>query len=395
MKHLLFPVVFLVALSVAGPSGAAFKPEPIDTSLWKGQRGGVMGMAGQRPSPFTKEPEYEGTPLYGRFRTDGASIDFVAFAAGGAGAIDTLILDLNKNKDLTDDKTIKVDSTGEGVPVSVTLSPGRTVKVRITESKMGGQPGIFHIFTMEPAEWLRGHVKLKDKELAAIIIDQNMNGLQCDGDDMLVVDTNGDGKFEMNMASGRFEGITPLQPMVLLAGDCWNLKLNADAPDITLTPYVGDCGKIVLKKRLAGKMAKHPAVCFFVKKDRGFLACLEDEVEVRLPVGSLDMVGCSITQIKDDQPISIIQLKNSNAVTIEKNKTVTLEIVEPKAIGIVAQAQQTKVSVSKSLQGGDMGYLMFMKMKDGKPTQMPEPVVEIYSAEKDGKRLADGKMQYG
>ena len=42
--------------------------------------------------------------------------------------------------------------------------------------------------------------------------------------DILVLDVNGDGKFEMNMQSYTLEGFTFLKDVVILAGDVWNLE---------------------------------------------------------------------------------------------------------------------------------------------------------------------------
>lgn len=151
-----------------------------------------------------KDPEFEGTPLYGYvpFFFDKQLFSFIGIDTDGDKAADQLFVDQNMNLDFTDDKEADApredkDRTGKplniwklSVPVKVQEEVIAEYQVTTYFSKLWSA---FYVF---PKQGFETMIQSDLGEIRALLIDTNANGIINDETDMIFIDLNGNSGFD-------------------------------------------------------------------------------------------------------------------------------------------------------------------------------------------------------
>ena len=411
MKRLLL-LAILVAGSIWLSSAAfgAFQREEAKQDLPMNATYGFASQGGK--SPFAKEPEYKGKPAYGQIMLAGKAVPLVAFAKEEKGNPDTLILDLNGNKDLTDDPVISLPKAGESVAVSIPIEKDRPIMARIQFVPTGGgsQPNAPVMFLVTPGEWFRGTVDVGGRKVNAVLVDGGWDGFKEDlrGQDSLLLDLDGDGIYGADQRKYLFDGFIPLQPLVSVAGDMYDLKLDAQAPDVTLKRYEGACGHLALDLRIGPEWKDVRFVGYILsgtdkpENMKVFIVTPEkNSSPVRLPVGSYQQASLMLSLMENGKPKSVLQFSptGDKQVKIEEGKTLTLIAAKPEKMEVTVTQNGNVMRIGKTLSGtGNVEWSMFMQVgPDGEMKPLDGPSVEVFAAgaAKDAPPILKGTMQYG
>jgi len=380
---------YLLSLAVVvscSAASAAFKLAPIPADMLM-DHSDVYCVSRGGDSPFTKEPEYKGEAEYGQTHFQGQQLKFVAFSSTG-GAKDKLIIDLNGNGDVTDDVQFTVSK-----PTAVTMPNGTSVKL-ILNKPDEKRP---RFYTLRRTEWYRGRVKIGDGEYDAAIMDMEMNGLDSKGQDLMLVDLNGDGVFKFDTSTFEMEGVVPLGKRVVLKDDVWNMKVDEDVPDVTFTPYAGDCGRLETKLDLGIPPSRCSVMGVIMNQDFPYILNAEDGApSSQLPAGSYEMSMFYVTILEDGKRSAQLQYRSSDALKIEKEKVATIVLGKPGAMTVNVSQRGNKLSVSHKLKAGEGASLSSIMTADegGKMSRPKPPRVEVRSV-KTGDIVAEGNMEYG
>lgn len=378
-------VCLMFGLSCAVAS-AAFKPAPIPKNMLS-DRMDLYCVATGEESPFKKEPKYKGDAEYGQTYMGGKQLKFVAFSSSG-GAKDTIVIDLNENGDVTDDVRIGVSKA-----VTVPVSADKTVKLILNKP----DPRQPRVYSLARTEWYRGQVKLGDSVHEAVMMDMDMDGLDCEGQDLLLVDLNDDGVFKFDIRSYQMEGAAMLAERVVLKGDVWNLKLDSDEPDLTITPYTGDCGRLETSLELGLDPATCSVMGFVMSERTPYILTSETGApSARIPVGSFDTSFFAVSLLKDGKPTAQLQYRGTDTVAIEKDKTCSVTLGRPGKMTVAVEEKIGKLTVSQALQAGEGAKLASIMTvdSDGKMAPPKPPRVEVRSSPADV-LVAEGNMEYG
>jgi len=363
-------------------------------------------------STFTKEPDYKGKRMYGQVSLGGKSIAFVVFAKEEKGEPDTLILDLNGNKDLTDDPVISLPKAGESVTVSLPIEKDKTIKARIkVQSTGGGSPDSPAIILVMPGEWFRGTVDVGGRKVNAALVDGGWDGLKegaRGGQDCLLLDLDGDGVYGADQRKYLFDGFIPLQPVVSVAGDMYDLKLDAQAPDVTLKRYEGACGYLALDLRIGPEWKDARLMAYVLsgtdnpEKMKIFMITPDkNSSPIRLPVGSYQIATMMLSLMENGKPKSVIQFSpaGDKKVEIEEGKTLTLTAAKPEKMEVIVKQEGAIMKIGRTLSGGgNVEWSMFLQPgPDGEIKPLDGPSVEVFAAgaPKDAPPILKGTMQYG
>lgn len=411
MKRLLL-LATLVAGSVWSSSAAfgAFQREDTKQDLPMNATYGFASQGGE--SPFTKEPEYKGKPAYGQIMLAGKAIPLVVFAKEEKGDPDTLILDLNGNKDVTDDPVISLPKAGESVAVSIPIEKDKPIKARIQIQSTGGgsQPNAPVMFLVTPGEWFRGTVDLGGRKVNAALVDTGWNGLKEGpmGQDCLLLDLDGDGVYGADPRKYRFDGFVPLQPLVCAAGDMYDLKLDAQAPDVTLKRYEGPCGYLALDLRIGPEWKNARLMAYVLSGTdkpedmKVFIVTPEkNSSPVRLPAGSYQTAMMMLSLMENGKVKSVLQFSpaGDKQVQIEEGKTLTFNAAKPEKMEITVKQEGNVMKIGRTLSAtGNVAWGTIMEPgPDGEMKPLDAPSVEVFAAgaPKDAPPIVKGSMQYG
>ncbi len=244
-------------------------------------------------------------------------------------------------------------------------------------------------------EWHRGTIKLGDKQYAAALIDVRNNGFKLGHEDVLLVDLNGDGQFDFDTDNMVIEAATPLMKRVAIAGDTWHLSLDADAPNVTLTQYKGDCGHLKMSLPPGTGKGKCTTFGYVTAGDTAYLVSGAGTPATRLPAGDYEGMFV-ITSLEDGKPSSQLQYSSDGKFSIEKDKTRTIALGNPGELKVLANERGNTLRINRTLQAGEGMQLGSVTTAgaDGKMKRPKPPDVEIRSPD-SGELIASGKMEYG
>jgi hypothetical protein len=401
-----------VLFAVAGWARAGvFKPEEIPKDLpFPGDVGGWIYVWSESPRLLvTKEPTYPNKAYYGGLmqRNGRHEILAVAYATKKGGNLDRLILDLNRNKDLTDDPVLKPKEE-KALPIEFTQADGSKLPALIHE--VGVQTEMMQA-QVRPREWLRGKIELGDKTYDAVLIDQGLDGvsLGVESEDLLVLDRNGDGKFELAALGPLHESFSYVKGTMLLEGRVWLAKWNSEAMELKLEPYNMPVGRIQLqidpdsdlKTARAAVLLRSSGFALLGIPSVNFSTSLHSASEpFEVPALNYQYTQTVLSRILPDGKREIIVVSSlPQAIPrIAADQTFNLKIGKPTNFEIQAFASGGQLRVKKSkVVGGDVEYTNFTIVRaDGVGEQAPPPKVFVYLI-KDGKEtlVAEGNMEYG
>lgn len=86
-------------------------------------------------------------------------------------------------------------------------------------------------------EWLAGQIEVDGKKMKAAILDMSKDGIDTTKPgDMLLLDINGNGKFEVNIRTYDLAEMLYLTSEVLIGGKLYAVTANEEETDISLKP---------------------------------------------------------------------------------------------------------------------------------------------------------------
>ncbi len=224
-----------------------------------GYRPASYRLVADRPAAITKEPDYQGTPMYGCIRVGNGPRNATLFAVDepekGMGRV---FFDLNQNGDLTDDGTGEWEKVNvlDGVNIYMTIVPLHASWGTPLEETEGGE---YHLFVYKrhgatgggyaKMSGRAGDLPVGDKDYPAVLAESTNDGLftvPASGDLTrrpveLHVDIDGDGTFlgVLSEVDGkefrspeRFDLAAPFQ----LAGQWYLGRPSLSGAELTLTP---------------------------------------------------------------------------------------------------------------------------------------------------------------
>lgn len=382
-----FQTVLFIMVVICCAAEAAFKAELIPSNQAIEGFAAAFGFSGEQKSPFEKEPEYKGSKLYGSFFMRGKQLPFVTCPSAGADQPDTIIIDLNDNKDLTDETVLTI-----GKPAAVQISENSSIKV-VVEKYKDAPNG----FIMRPAEWYKGKVALGKQEYDAVIMDLDMNGIDTKGQDCLLVDLNGDGKFEMNARALRLEGYSPLKGTVVLAGDAWDVAFDGNGPDVKLTRYAGDCGTLKIDLKMKKETGEPEIMAYVIGIDFSLLISFDKKrKDTRIPAGEYAKSMIMATIMKDGKPAAMLQCTGPQPLVINKGETKNIIIGPPDGMTVQVEQKDGKLEIARTIKSGKDAEISQMMVvgEAGQMQNLPAPSVKVISPE-SAEVLAEGVMKYG
>jgi len=401
--------VILLVLSAPGPGHCRDQAATSETAVSAPGDRWVQGeflWAGPGKSPFKKIPALKGDPACGEARLGPVSVRFAVFGYGDKKSSPTLIFDLNQNLDLTDDPAIALAGEGGSKTLKLDLPGGSSIKARLlVESR---EPPLMMLY---PVEGHRIRVNLGGREYDALLRDSSFDGLKqgASTDDFMMVDLNGDGRFDDGPGGMQPEGFTYLGNLVWLNGDLWLLTLDSKTPAVSLRPYSGASGQLALEIDLpepwkeAGLLARLTGTSGFLSPGAArTVVSLSKPAPIRLPAVSYSYLTLALSVQPKGQPAQVLDLSAmGDKLRIENGKTLTLKIAAPKSISVKVQQMGRTLSITKGeTRAGDLDWGSMISTLLDTPGaaggKSAAPTARIYPGGQSGASpIGEGTMEYG
>ena len=376
---------------------AEFKLVPMDPEFAKGENlPYAMRFSNFIPTPPSDKMKLEGVmnPKYGTLDIDkDNSVAFVAYSSDEKQIQpDTIIFDLNNDKNLTNDEKFTGFKSGEFKNISLNLSNGRKFDSKMLLMDWGIQ--------VQPLEWYKGDITVDGKKISAVIIDGDGKGISlANRRDTLLLDLDGNGKFDVDIKTYDLKEMAMLQDMILLKGKLYSLKLDESKPDITVESYSGDQGKLAFELKFPKEIDKFH-LSGYLSKDNNYniISASQNDFPIALPAGDNNFMMVMLNVTDKSNQNFMIQFSFTKPVIIKKNETTTIPIGDFKPMEVIVNQKGNQLSVSKSLVDNiATEYKMIMsspKEEDvAKGLRSVGPKVEIF--DEKGNSLTKGEMQYG
>lgn len=376
---------------------AEFKLVPIDPEFAKDEFSPIaMRYYSFMPNPPSEniKADVPKNAKYGTLNIDkDNSIIFVAFSSDEKKIqLDTIIFDLNNDKDLTNDEKFSDFKSGEFKNITLNLSNGRKFDSKMLLMDWGIQA--------QALEWYKGDITVDGKKISAAILDGDGKGISlANRRDTLLLDLDGNGKFDADIKTYDLKEMTMLQDMILIRGKLYSLKLDESKPDITVESYSGDQGKLAFELKFPKEIDTFHLFGYLTKDNSyNIISASQNDFPIALPAGdnNFTMVILNVTD-KSNQNF-MIQFSFTKPIIIKKNETTTMPIGDFKPLEIIVNQKGNQLSVTKSLVDNmATEYKMIMsspKVEDTVKAFRPVgPAVEIF--DEKGNSLTKGEMQYG
>jgi len=430
-----------------------------DVMAFPGGYGAFGMLQLDKPAGLTKEPKAVSRhPLYGQCREGPAGAAFLFRldeSKGDGKGYDRLIVDMNQNGDLTDDPVVQravlpAERKGASMPEQALFGP-----IQAPADKMiaGGRPIYFAQTYLYNIELLRrvqetrdlnatfGQLRLK----AGWYLDTTVgfNGLKqkvgvYDGNsnvrlgdvsrpltmtsrgetnwyfrpaDILLVDAAGSGAFESDVFQSESG---PFGPILYLADKPYEVALAPDDKSLRVQPWTAPLAEVALGPR--GDQVCSVTLAWEQPDGQWQLVRAGvAEGKVRVPPGNYRLYACDLlgkaaprdqvmaaaTQRVPQAPVRFLA-GQANAlrcgapldikVTAEKTKAGPLDLMRG-AAGDSKLDSEFVLRINAEVQGaGGEGYSTYMK---GEKFQARPPRPTFTIVDGDGKKLADGKLEYG
>jgi len=357
---------------------------------------------GRPDESIASEPTYPGKPVYAVFHLGKTDIFAVAtFAASGKGGVDRLIVDANQNKDLTDDPVLVL--TGKGVlePVKLHLASGKTTLFRIGREPTvrkgddGEEP--CDLYTLQRAEWYRGTVSVNGKICPAIIYDRRGDGLELGRYDQLAVNLDGSNAFAPSMGAGlEIAGGIPLEKLILLGGEVWDVELNASGPTLTLNQTTEPTATLQVTNELGKEWdsASFLVRLYCGKERRGLFYGQGAKCGHRVLAENDVLLVLTATVVEDGRTVRGMGCATKKRISLDKDQAYDFHMKKPDRMVVSLKEKDRNLTVSASV-GNDL--LSGCRISGRNGGEMPSPKVSVHRVA-DGEHaepFACGVMEYG
>ena len=290
------------------------------------------------------------------------------------GAWGSLVIDLDDNKDLTDDAALTLPAPGAERMVTITHNgTAHTFVLRFLPPKKN-----YVNLTLSPTCGRKGIATVGGAEVKWAVADCNLSG-SVDAGDTAHLDLDGDG----SLAARRDGGVIVLKPSsaVCREGKWYGVSPDAAGTGIDMAPYAGDMHTLVLDctKIPGGAKAPRELTVIYGDGKRAGLKDIDARAGVKLPAGALRHAWGSLPASPKPVRFTVRNLK------LDKDLTLTLE---PPTARINVQQKDGKIHVSqRCVAPQGVSYTLAR----GKPG----PLVEVFKADDLTAPVAKGNMAYG
>jgi hypothetical protein len=299
----------LLSLGLGLLAGTASAAEQTDlTYRFSAFQGPPLFTAGQRlrtgatpPTTLRRQPHYRSSkPIYGAVSLGtGEDTTFVLVldeSRGTGRGYDLLYADTNHNRDLTDDRPVRATyrhntATFGPLPLLIEVDGRKQLYHAMLEGQEGGPvPAYF----LKSLGYYVGTARFGAKRYPVALVDFNANGLYGDpfrdfgpdpskAGDMLLVDTDGDGRFEQ-------AGVIPKETLwcgrrIVVDGRFYQLAIGQDGSALHVTPA---------PVKLAAIGSDYPRFGLILANDDGVLPIESQNGQARVPVGNYRVLVWSI-----------------------------------------------------------------------------------------------------
>jgi len=427
-----------------------------DVMSFPGGSGNSGSLQVAKPTKLKKEPKAVSQhPLYGECRdtTTGSALVYRLDESKGDGkGYDRLIVDMNQNGDLTDDAVIqRAVQSGERQAVSPEQLLFGPIQAPADKAVVGGRPIYFarvYIYNrqllgssqqaqnmfigqlMLKAGWyLDTKVELNGRKQKVGVIDGDSNLRLGDvsqpqtytsngekswyfrSGDFLLVDTDGSGKFENDLAQGE---ACPFGPILYLGGKAYKVALTSDCRSLRVEPWSEPLAEVALQPH--GDQVKNLTLAWEGPSENWqLIRPAVTNGKIMVPPGNYRLYACSLiggsgsrdqvmvsgAQRSPQKPVSIATGQANSfdcggpiQITVKATKAVagTRELTIEDSSKASANSEPTlSINASFAGSGGEI-YSSFLKGErfQSKP---PKPTFNIVQA--GGKTVATGNLEFG
>lgn len=413
-----------------------------------GGNGTLSQLLTTKPEAVKKEPKAVSKyVLYGTIQVDADNqmVYRVDESKGTEKGYDTLILDLNRNGDLTDDpvgkrvgEPPKQDASFENAqfgPIEVSADQtqgqwrpsvfGEMYLYDRSALKRGGQMSYAGYLRVRPCSYLEATVDLNGVKQKIAFVDGSCNMKIGDSGvfqsmtsgseiywnlpygDAVLRDLDGSGKFEADTVNREMEYLASL---MYFGSDPYKVTLSEDYKTVRFDPFDGPMGEMALAKD-----QKVAALVMGRELEKGEWEAVSPDPladKIRMPVGKYRMYVC-VVSAKDENDATVSAMgmnrKAAGFVEIKEGETAGLTCGAPIDLRVQAKKQsnsggilgsligtaptsQININVEVAGAGGEV-YSTFMKIAKEGYTQPSPPKFKVLDAE--GKEIASGQLEYG
>jgi hypothetical protein len=337
---------------------------------------------------------------------------FAAYASKEGAPLDTLVFDLNGDGDLRNDPVFSGFKSPESKNVDddaliFDVGSQREIELAIPQ---GGTPRKFSIMLLSDFMvinshlWLKGKVRLNEKEVDAALISQNPAlgiGAEENPSVFLLLDLNGDGKFDtegLNSMGRMSREMFSLQSALSVQGSLYKTRFDVVRMDLALTRYTGPQGRLALQPEFACKIKAWSFRGNFGKPDQG------DEMPKFVlwsdgrdfPVAmkaqkTLLMSGLLFVTLESGRE-QILSFSADEPLTIEAGKTATLRPGKFRSFDIAADQDHDSLTISRDFVGANgISYNRVLPATENEKYDGGK--VSIFDAQ--GKQIGEGALEYG
>ncbi len=375
--------------------------------------GSLLGQRTFRYSPELKAnrlPEGVQDVKLGEFALDCVNpVLFAAYPSEAGKPLDTLIFDLNGDRDLTNDPKFsdpsfssrKELSSESGKDIALQLPNGPTIKLRVDLSL-----GFAARFTTNL--WLRGKILLEDKKFDVALFSTNEKGLAPGnkrGAPFLLLDANGNGKFEADLFRMDSFGKESfyLTSGTNILGTLYDYTFDKENLALQFTRYTGPQGKLDLKPEFALKVKSWHLVCEFLDEQQeiaGRFAGTDKGSPIAVKAGNFRISDGYLTLKMADGKNIQLEFSNPEPLKIKDGETVTLQFEDPDPLELTLKQADDTLTIGrifKSRNGIEYGRVQTISEK---PEDAQNPTAQtnggqIVIRDAQGKQIGEGALEYG
>jgi hypothetical protein len=406
MRRLLASLVLLLAVTSGAQAG--FKLEPIGPELGTLGSGLSQRFCSYRPDlKADKLPEGAKDVKLGRIALDCVNpILFAAWSSTGGQTPDTLVFDLNGDKDFTNDPKHTIPATSvekalseEGKEIEVQLPKGPTVKIQVALTQ-----GFALIKT---DLWLKGQVDLDGKKIAAAVASTSEQGLGSDEGRLsyLFLDTNANGKFDISvtkMAEAMGKEFFYLSSGTNIQGTLYDYKFDKEKLDLQLTPYTGPQGKLAVQLDLPIQTKAWNLSGVLMEEKQGvplMFAGADKMFPLSVKTGNYRLANGALALEMENGKNILLEFTAQDPLKIEAGATVTLPVGKPKPLEVTLTQNKNTLSVGRVFKGENgiqYGRVQTISDKpDAKELETQPNGGKVVIQDATGKQVGEGTLEYG
>ncbi len=283
----------------------------------------------------------------------------------------SIIIDLNRNRDLTDDKVYPLPANKAGEDFAIEAD-GRKIAFTAHVSQNGGQVS----FSLRPKQGRTGVASLNGKDAQWIACDCNLSG-RLDAGDKVYFDGNGNGK----IAEGSRDPVRTLEPETLLFVEkSWYSLAAPDGEKLEVALYDGEMRRLTID---------HAEIT----EEKG----IKHDLRLYLQDSMVSMGGVDPAEGVEVPPAVIKYLAGAIKLTPKSvGYTVrNLNLKEDKLLKLTRPRSQLSVSQSGGKINVNQRIVSDGGVRFNIARAKPGPAVEVYSERSPDEPLTKGNMAYG